>query len=126
MDDQEYVDHPLWSRFLRWCTIRPKQFHHANSTNLVLVPHDGSSRLESLPDYEYSPLPDPTRDVRLVELLPANFDDDVRIRIHYSTLTPPPKGPGWREELHEVRKDLPKGWEVFQTVSEFAIWVAVF
>jgi hypothetical protein len=117
---EEYVDHPLWARFLRWCTIRPKHYDTDN-TNLTLVPHDGSSRLEELPDYEYTPLPDPKRDVRLVELLPGKFDDDVRIRIHLASITPPPKGPGWREELAEVRNYLPPGWEAFATVGELSV-----
>jgi hypothetical protein len=121
MSDQlAYVDHPLWSRFLRWCSIRPKQYHTDHS-NLVLVPHDWGSQLESLPDYEYSPLREPERDARLVELLPGQFDDDVRIRIHHVTLTPPPEGGGWRVDLAQVRSDLPSGWEAFQTMSEFAI-----
>ncbi|KAE9381609.1 heterokaryon incompatibility protein [Stipitochalara longipes BDJ] len=68
--------------------------------------------------YEYSPLPDPKRAVRLFELLPANFDDDIRIRIHYATLTPPPRGGSWRESLEQLRKDLPKGWEAFQTLVD--------
>lgn len=116
-DETAYVDHPLWSRFLRWCTIRPKAFDtNVGNPYLVDVLHDNSSRLDSLPNYEYCPLPDPQRDVRLVELLPADFDEDIRIRIHYATLMPPPEGEGMRVTLAEVVKDLPAGWEAFQTV----------
>jgi hypothetical protein len=57
----------------------------------------------------------------MIPTTPGKFDDDVRIRIHLVSITPPPKGPGWREELADVRNHLPSGWEAFATVSELSI-----
>jgi hypothetical protein len=112
-----HVEHPLWALFLRWCAIRPKLVDK-NFEHLTPESRGQCSRLESLPDYAYSPLKDPGRDARLLELLPAHFDEGVRIRIHHVTLVPPPEGGQWRLTLAEVRSNLPKGWEAFQTVSK--------
>ncbi|KAK1573798.1 heterokaryon incompatibility protein [Colletotrichum navitas] len=102
-DDQlAYVDHPLWARFLRWCTVYPKNYETDNS-QLVLLSEEERSRLEDLPDYKYTPLEDPSQDVRIVELLPGKFDDDIIIRIHHIRLTPPPqRGKVWKTTLAEI------------------------
>lgn len=113
------VDHPLWARYQRWTSIHPKKVHFDNSRLVSAAePHDGGPRLESLPDYVYSPLNDPKRDVRIVELLPGKFHDNVKVRIHHVTprAPPGPKPGDWREELEEIRKNLPEGWEAFKTV----------
>ncbi|KAK1954614.1 hypothetical protein LY78DRAFT_686808 [Colletotrichum sublineola] len=103
LDDQlAYVDHPLWARFLRWCTIYPKNYETDNS-HLVLLSEEERSRLEDLPDYKYTPLDDPNQDVRIVELLPGKFDDEIIIRIHHIRLTPPPqRGKVWKTTLAEI------------------------
>lgn len=111
------VDHPLWSRFLRWCTIRPKRREIPSSRYLVIEAHGRSAWLESLKDYEHTPLPDPQSYIRLVTLFPGKFDDDVRVSIHHDALTPPSRGKRRRMALDEIRRDLPSGWEAFQTVS---------
>lgn len=121
-DPASYVDHPLWSRFLRWYTLHPKTYD-TDLDQLVLAPHDESSRLESLPDYKHTPSDDPKTDARVVELLPGKFDDDVVIRIHHVTLKPPPPSGEWRATMEQVRDELPPGWEVFQTVSHTTNWV---
>ena len=112
-----YVDHPLWSQFLRWCTIRPKQWERPSSS-LLIVPGDEDVQLESLNDYEYPPLPDPSSYIRLATLLPGKFDDNIRINIRHHALRPPPRHTYRRVALVEIRKHLPSGWEAFQTVSE--------
>lgn len=114
--EPESVEHPLWARFLRWCTIHPED-PPADDNFLVRVAHDPSPRLTGLPDYEYTPLANPDADARIVELLPGKFDDDVKVRIHHVTLKHPDRPGDWREELKEVRDNLPEGWEVFKTVS---------
>lgn len=113
-----YVNHPLWALFLRWCTIHPKP-QETSLNDLLSVSHDESSRLEGLPDYEYSRLDNPKTDARVVELMPGKFDDDVVIRIHHITLKAPPLSEEWRATLEQVRDELPPEWEVFQTVSPF-------
>jgi hypothetical protein len=118
-DPQYNVGHPLWSRFLRWCTIRPKQNERPRQSSLVSVGQERIVRLESLNEYKYTPLPDPQSFIRLVTLLPGEFDDDVRVTIHHDALRPPSAGRKTRKmALAEIRRDLPEGWEAFQTVSE--------
>ncbi|KDN68217.1 putative heterokaryon incompatibility protein [Colletotrichum sublineola] len=125
LDDQlAYVDHPLWARFLRWCTIYPKNYETDNS-HLVLLSEEERSRLEDLPDYKYTPLDDPNQDVRIVELLPGKFDDEIIIRIHHIRLTPPPqRGKVWKTTLAEVRRELSPDWEAFQTLGGFCQIIA--
>lgn len=114
-----HVDHPLWSRFLRWCTIRPKSLENPSNDNLVtVVAHNRSVRVEPLNDYQHTPLPDPQSYIRLVTLLPGKFDEEIRVSIHHEALRPPSGSRQPRRmTLTEVRKDLPSGWEAFQTVS---------
>ncbi|CAN8101822.1 unnamed protein product [Discula destructiva] len=116
-EDASYVGHPLWARYLRWCTIH-RRHHDAEQTSLVLSPHHEIPRLESLPDYKYCPLPSPAKDARIVELLPGKFDDDITIRIHHVSLTPPPQREEKRATMAQVKQELPPGWEVFQTLVD--------
>jgi hypothetical protein len=111
-----FVDHPLWSQFLRWCTIRPKRWERPSSS-LLIVPSDKNVRLESLNDYEYTPLPDPQSYIRLATVLPGKFDDNITINIRHHALRHGPRERYKRLELVETRKHLPSGWEAFQTVS---------
>lgn len=113
-----HVNHPLWSRFLRWCTIRPKQYERPHSSGLVATPSDSSVQLDSLDDYEYVPLPDPLSFIRLATLLPGEFDDEIRIKLDHHVLKPPSRARPERLALADIRRDLPAGWEAFQTVSE--------
>lgn len=65
--------------------------------------------LESLPHYAYSPLSDPARNIRVIELLPGNHNDDVRIRIKEVTLEGPnAQEPSGRLLLEELRATIPQ------------------
>jgi len=112
------VDHPLWSRFLRWCTICPKRHERPSNSDLVSVTHETSALLESLSDYQHISLPDPQSYIRLLTLLPDKFDNDVRVTIAHHALTPPSGKKPSRVTLAEIRRDLPSDWEAFQTVSK--------
>lgn len=104
-----HVDHPLWSRFLRWCTIRPKQpGTYASSGDPATLSPKGMW-LESLNDYEYVPLPDPQSYIRLATLLPGEFDDDITVEIYHHVLRPPSGRRNKRLALVDIRKDLPSG-----------------
>ncbi|TVY35267.1 Heterokaryon incompatibility protein 6,OR allele [Lachnellula subtilissima] len=121
-DPQYHVSHPLWSRFLRWSTIRPKRRERTNSISSPIFAFDSdrdrSLELESLYDYEHTPLPDPQSFIRLVTLLPGKFEDHVRVRIHHETLRPRSEGKPRRMTLAEIRRDMPAGWEAFQTIID--------
>jgi hypothetical protein len=73
--------------------------------------------LDHLPEYEYVPFKDPKGDIRLVELLPGKFEDDIRVRIHYASLSPPPVGVRRRLRIGEIKKTIPKDWKIYQTLG---------
>ena len=73
--------------------------------------------MATLADYEYIMMPDPTSFIWLATLAPGEFDDEIRIKLDHHVLTPPSKKKPERSTLAEVRRDLPHGWEAFQTVS---------
>jgi len=72
---------------------------------------------EDLEEYSYFVLTDPTYRIRLVELLPGNFSDDIRGRIHHSVLVPPDSEDDGRFSLSELQKTIPEGWQVYQTID---------
>ncbi|KAI0839984.1 HET-domain-containing protein [Hypoxylon sp. FL0890] len=66
--------------------------------------------------YKYTPLESPSRDIRLVTILPGKFKDRIRIKITHARLDPPvqddePK----RLSLKEIRGTIPYGWRAFET-----------
>lgn len=67
--------------------------------------------------YIYSPLKDPQRDIRLLELQPAARDDDIRLRIYHATLETPPKQQRNQDpiDLEELKSTLPPDWKVHKT-----------
>jgi hypothetical protein len=113
-----YVNHPLWSRFLRWCTIRPKPRGLTRTNSLVAAAYNSGEeeRLSSLPEHEYTLLPDPLSFIRLATILPGEFDDEIRIRLDHHVLKPPSRAKPPRLTLAEIRRNMPEGWEAFQTV----------
>ena len=75
--------------------------------------------LDDWPKYTYLPLSDSTRNIRLIELLPGNPDDDVRIRIEEVTLEgPKAREPSGRLSLGELRRTIPQDidCEVWETI----------
>ncbi|KAM0441256.1 hypothetical protein ACHAPT_000563 [Fusarium lateritium] len=73
---------------------------------------------ENPPDcskFVHSRLKDPQKDIRLFELLPGSFKDDIKLRIFHTTL-PKPKRETKRPMMYdELRNTLPLGWNVYQT-----------
>ncbi|RYP36002.1 hypothetical protein DL767_003569 [Monosporascus sp. MG133] len=66
----------------------------------------------------YKPLDPSTNDIRLVTILPGEFDDPIKIEISHAELVPPahddkPK----RLSLKEIRETLPKGWKARETLE---------
>jgi hypothetical protein len=120
--DPTMVDHPLWSGFLRWCTIRPKDHRQLDGSVLAIPSRHTGAPLESLEDFQYSSLPQTEPFIRLATLLPGEFNDDIAVKINQHVLQTPPRSKNGsknsRETLKEIRKHLPRGWEAFQTVSK--------
>lgn len=66
--------------------------------------------------YVYSKLKDPHRDIRLVEVLPGSFNDDIRLRIYHAALDAPVKQPNQQHlTAEELSHTLPPGWRAFTT-----------
>ncbi|KAF2826971.1 HET-domain-containing protein [Ophiobolus disseminans] len=68
-----------------------------------------------MPPYQYKPLNLDTGEIRLVELLPGAFDDEIRISIVTRPFTPLPARPPFDDRLEKVRKTLPQGWGAYKT-----------
>lgn len=66
--------------------------------------------------YVYSPLADPRLDIRLLELQPGAYDDEIHIVIYHTALDPSSKKqqPD-RISLEEVRRSLPNEWRAYET-----------
>ncbi|KAI1155632.1 HET-domain-containing protein [Nemania diffusa] len=64
--------------------------------------------------YEYSPLEDDTS-VRLVTILPGDFDDPLRIVIEHKSLVPPEEVKSRRLSVKEIRRTLPQDWLAYET-----------
>ncbi|KAJ3541888.1 hypothetical protein NM208_g4387 [Fusarium decemcellulare] len=66
--------------------------------------------------YTYSALENPREDIRLFELLPGSFDDDIKLRIFHSVLDPSLEKPHRpRIALQDLQRTLPPKWEVWET-----------
>jgi hypothetical protein len=104
-----HVDHPLWSLYLRWCTIRPKAKELTRSNSFVAAAYGSGDEEEAraLPEHGYIPLPDPLSFIRLATILPGEFDDEIRITLDHHILKPPSRGKPERLNLAEITKDLP-------------------
>lgn len=67
--------------------------------------------------YHYLPLAEPTRDIRLIDLLPGHRTDDIVVSIRHASLMPyPPKKPK-RPSLKELENTLPPEWMVRENLE---------
>ncbi|KAI1353846.1 HET-domain-containing protein [Xylaria sp. FL0043] len=64
--------------------------------------------------YEYSPLRSES-DIRLVTILPGEFDDPIRAKITHEFLVPPKDIESTRLSLEEIDRTLPEQWEAHET-----------
>jgi len=68
--------------------------------------------------YQYSELADPAKDIRLLELLPGQYDDALRIRIIHETLVKKTAIANERMSLRELREVIsPHGWTAYETLE---------
>ncbi|PLB34246.1 HET-domain-containing protein [Aspergillus candidus] len=68
-------------------------------------------------DYMYTPLIPASYDIRLVTLLPGPLHHPLRINLTTKPLLPTPQQDSHRLPLGELRKSLPDGWEVHETLE---------
>ncbi|KAF2233391.1 hypothetical protein EV356DRAFT_547969 [Viridothelium virens] len=67
--------------------------------------------------YHHSPLPDPTSCVRLIDLLPGNFNDEIQLLIFQVPLKEYDIRQGTVLSLDELKDTLPLGWVAKKTVE---------
>ncbi|KAJ0122645.1 uncharacterized protein J7T55_003160 [Diaporthe amygdali] len=67
--------------------------------------------------FQYTELADKEVDIRLVTLLPGNFDDPLRVIISHVQLTKPAEMTQSRLSLENLRKTLPSDWRAGETVE---------
>ncbi|KAI1120293.1 heterokaryon incompatibility protein-domain-containing protein [Nemania abortiva] len=67
-------------------------------------------------EYTYKPLRTP-EEIRLVNILPGDFDDPILLEINHVHLVPPPDDESRPKQptLKELRATLPSGWTVHET-----------
>ncbi|KAJ3575182.1 hypothetical protein NPX13_g4120 [Xylaria arbuscula] len=69
------------------------------------------------PAYQYAPLENPDRDIRLAIILPGKQDDDVKIRIRHAPLDTYRAVQPRRLIGEDIQKTLPAGWKARVTMN---------
>ena len=68
--------------------------------------------------YAYQKLDVNNEEIRLVNLLPGNAEDEISFSISHAPLIPPQTDTSpYRPPLEEVQKTVPKGWNVRETIG---------
>jgi len=67
--------------------------------------------------YQYTQLAYQDVDIRLLTLLPGNFDDDLKITVSHVPLVKRRDIPLPGISLEELRRTLPPGWQVEETLE---------
>jgi hypothetical protein len=73
--------------------------------------------------YVYKELDQTKREIRLLTLLPSRkLDDPIRIRLSHVPFDPPPFVPRAALDVEAVERELPHGWQAFETIEGQAIF----
>jgi hypothetical protein len=73
--------------------------------------------------YVYKELEQTRREIRLLTLLPSReLDDPIRIRLSHVPFDPPPFVPRAALDVRDVKRELPHGWFVDETIEGQAIF----
>jgi hypothetical protein len=67
--------------------------------------------------YQYSDLDRETDEIRLVDLLPSEFDDPICIQIHHAPLKELEEDETNRLSRQQLQDTLPPGWLVYETIE---------
>ncbi|KAK7182553.1 hypothetical protein PSPO01_11343 [Paraphaeosphaeria sporulosa] len=68
-----------------------------------------------LREYEDRPLNADAEEIRLIRLLPGDFNDDLEVKIFHALFVEPEPAKDTRLGLDEIRKTLPHPWTVWET-----------
>lgn len=71
-----------------------------------------------MPAYQYRPLDAKSSDMRLLTLLPGDFNADIRFRISHIPLVAPVETHARRLSKDELERSVPDGWRVYQTLED--------
>ncbi|KAK5626328.1 hypothetical protein RRF57_002043 [Xylaria bambusicola] len=69
------------------------------------------------PAYEYLPLQNPDRDIRLAILLPGKEDDEIKLRIRHAPLDTLRAAQPRKLVVEEIQDTLPAGWKAHLTLD---------
>jgi Heterokaryon incompatibility protein (HET) len=73
--------------------------------------------------YQYTRLNTNADEIRLLTLLPGNFDEPLVGLISHATLSIPKENKDGRTTLEDIRKTLPRGWEAYKTLDRrYIFW----
>ncbi|CZT00745.1 hypothetical protein WAI453_009163 [Rhynchosporium graminicola] len=73
--------------------------------------------------YAYKPLAEPTKNIRLVTLLPGDGDDQIKLRFSQTSLERAAIPHRSGQELKNARSSLPKDWEAYETLEARIIYI---
>ncbi|KAF2640471.1 hypothetical protein P280DRAFT_426465 [Massarina eburnea CBS 473.64] len=71
--------------------------------------------IDKLEPYQYRPLDQEAGEIRLLKILPGNFDDVLRLEIFHAPLIMPERAPDTRMPREDLQRKLPPGWRVYET-----------
>jgi len=68
-------------------------------------------------EYQYRPLDFENHDVRLLKLLPGEFNDEIRVVVFHKSLPEPVIPEPAPDYWEKLKKTLPDGWQAYETVE---------
>ena len=81
-------------------------------TLLTMCPHDHDHE-----EYQYRPLDFENHDIRLLKLLPGEFNDEIRVVVYHRSLPEPVIHEPAPDYWDKLKKTLPDGWQAYETVE---------
>ncbi|RSL61644.1 hypothetical protein CEP53_005041 [Fusarium sp. AF-6] len=82
--------------------------------NVSTAPQGHSSTYSK---YIHTNLKDPQKDIRLFELLPGSFQDDIKLRIFHAALPEPKREARRLLMFDELKNTLPRNWRMWKTLT---------
>src|SRR5436190_3937385 len=93
------------------------------SSPVVSKSYKGSKPDEFLEPYEYRMLDPETQEIRILLLLPGEFNSDIRIRLSHVPLVVPDEIFSKEISLEALERTLPPGWKAFETLDHRIIFL---
>ena len=73
--------------------------------------------------YEYKKLPEPTKDLRLVTILPGEGDEQIKLRITHAALERSASPRSNDQHLKDARTTLPSDWEAYEALEGRILYI---